>query len=171
MVRAQFGPTVEGDVGCSGGTPSFLGSYGNQRALELCDASGDGEHHAPGQRRRRPRVSQQIEVQRFSPRSSLRCAHTQVAERHAAGFTALAYVSRPFLSHARSEMGTRRFVEAMTSDALAHRGELRENVPAATLDERIAALPEPWRTRTRHELEILNDRIMKPIERDRARAQ
>ena len=103
MVRAQFGPTVEGDVGCSGGTPSFLGSYGNQRALELCDASGDGEHHAPGQRRRRPRVPQQIEVQRFSPRSSLRCAHTQVAERHAAGFTALAYVSRPFLSHARSE--------------------------------------------------------------------
>ena len=77
MVRAQFGPTVEGDVGCSGGTPSFLGSYGNQRALELCDASGDGEHHAPGQRRRRPRVPQQIEVQRFSPRSSLRCAHTQ----------------------------------------------------------------------------------------------
>ena len=31
-----------------------------------------------------------------------RCAHTQVAERHAAGFTALAYVSKPFLSHARS---------------------------------------------------------------------
>ena len=70
MDRAQFGPTVEGDVGCSGGTPSFLGSYGSQRALELCDASGDGEHHAPGQRRRRPRVPQQIEVQRFSPRSS-----------------------------------------------------------------------------------------------------
>ena len=102
LVRAQFGPTVEGDVGCSGGTPSFLGSYGNQRALELCDTSGDGEHHAPSQRRRRPKVPQQIEVRRFSPRSSLRCAHTQVAERHAAGFTALAYVSRPFLSHARS---------------------------------------------------------------------
>ena len=103
MVRAQFGPTVEGDVGCSGGTPSLLGAYGNQRALELCDASEDGEHHAPGQRRSRPRVPQQIEVQRFSPRSSLRCAHTQVAELHAAGFTALAYVSRPFLSHARSK--------------------------------------------------------------------
>ena len=41
------------------------------------------------------------------------------------------------------EMGTRRFVEAMTSDALAHRGELRENVPAATLDERIVAHPPP----------------------------
>ena len=65
LVRAQFGPTVEGVVGHSGGAPSFLGSYGNQRALELCDASEDGEHHAPGQRRRRPRVPQQIEVQRF----------------------------------------------------------------------------------------------------------
>ena len=126
MVRAQFGPTVEGDVGCSGGTPSFLGSYGNQRALELCDASGDGEHHAPGQRRRRPRVPQQIEVQRFSPRSSLRCAHTQVAERHAAGFTALAYVSRPFLSHARS------IIVATLKDKGAHLAATEQPVDTST---------------------------------------
>ena len=36
--------------------------------------------------------------------TSPRCAHTQVAELHATGFTALAYVSRPFLSHARSRL-------------------------------------------------------------------
>ena len=38
LVRAQFGRTLEGDVACLGGAPSFLGSYANQRALELRDA-------------------------------------------------------------------------------------------------------------------------------------
>ena len=61
------------------------------------------------------------------------------------------------------EIATRRFVEAMTKDALAHRADVRQNVPAATLDERIATLPEPWRTRTRHELETLKDRIAKTL--------
>ena len=69
LVRAQFGRTLEGEVACLGGTPSFLGSYANQRALELRDASEDGEHHAPGRRCRRLRVAQKIEVRRFSPRS------------------------------------------------------------------------------------------------------
>ena len=69
------------------------------------------------------------------------------------------------------EIGTRRFVEAMTRDALAHRADVPETGPAATLDERIAALPEPWRTRTRHELETLKNRIAKTLGRDRPRAQ
>ena len=34
------------------GPPAFLGSGGDQRALELRDASKDGEHHSPGRRRR-----------------------------------------------------------------------------------------------------------------------
>ena len=68
LIGVQFDPTVEGDVGCSVGAPSLLGSYGNHRALELCDAREDGEHHAPGQRRSRPGVPQQIEVLSFSPR-------------------------------------------------------------------------------------------------------
>ena len=54
LIRAPFDPTVEGDVGYSVGALSLLGSYGNQRALELCDAREHGEHHAPGQRRSRP---------------------------------------------------------------------------------------------------------------------
>ena len=51
----------------------------------------------------RPRVPQVIEAQRLSLRSSLRYAHTRVAELHAVDSTGLAYVSRPFLSHARSD--------------------------------------------------------------------
>ena len=102
LIQAQFGRSVERDVVCLGGTPSFLGSYGNRWALKLRDAREDDEHRAPGRRRRRPRIPQQIEVQRISPRSSLRCAHTRVAELHAVGSTALAYVSTPFLSHVRS---------------------------------------------------------------------
>ena len=61
-----------------------------------------------GRRRRRSRVPQEIEVQRFSPRSSLRCAHTRVVELPAVSSTAPAYVSRPFLSHVRSEYGSER---------------------------------------------------------------
>ena len=52
LIRPQFGRTPEGDAACLGGPPAFLGSGGDQRALELRDASKDGEHHAPGQRRR-----------------------------------------------------------------------------------------------------------------------
>ena len=52
LVRAQFGRAAEGDTACLSRAPSFLGSGGDQRALELRDASEDGEHHAPGRGRR-----------------------------------------------------------------------------------------------------------------------
>ena len=47
LVGAQFGGTAEGDAASLGGTASFLGSRGDEGALELCDAGEDGEHHAP----------------------------------------------------------------------------------------------------------------------------
>ena len=52
LVRSQFGRAAEGDAACLSRAPSFLGSGGDQRALELRDAGEDGEHHAPGRRRR-----------------------------------------------------------------------------------------------------------------------
>ena len=52
-----------------------LGSGGDQRALELRDASEDGEHHAPGRRRRiGPRLRNGLKSSVFSPRSFSRCA-------------------------------------------------------------------------------------------------
>ena len=47
LVWAQFGPAVERDTACLGVASSFLGSGGDQRALELRDASEHGEHHTP----------------------------------------------------------------------------------------------------------------------------
>ena len=67
-------------------------------------------------------------------------------------------------------IATARFVEAMTSDALAHRADVGDPAPGAPVDERIAVLPEPWRTRTRDALERLKARVEKTLERDRARA-
>ena len=46
LIGSQFGRAAEGDAACLGGTPSFLGSGSDQRALELRDASEDGEHQA-----------------------------------------------------------------------------------------------------------------------------
>ena len=56
------------------------------------------------------------------------------------------------------------FVEAMTNDALAQRADVPELATDADVDERIAVLPEPWRSRTRHELEILKGRIKNTLE-------
>lgn len=47
LVGAQFGRTAEGDAARLCGTASFLGSRGDEGALELRDAGEDGEHHAP----------------------------------------------------------------------------------------------------------------------------
>ena len=44
LIRPQFGRAPEGDAAGLGGAPAFLGSAGDQRALELRDASKDGEH-------------------------------------------------------------------------------------------------------------------------------
>ena len=43
LIQAQFGRSVERDVVCLGGAPSFLGSYGNRWALKLRDAREDDE--------------------------------------------------------------------------------------------------------------------------------
>ena len=56
----------------------------------------------------------------------------------------------------------------MSSDALANRGAAHGHAAQATTDERIAALPEPWRTRTRRELAILTARIESTLEDDQA---
>ena len=53
LIRPQFGRAPEGDAACLDSGPAFLGSGSDQRALELRDASKDGEHHAPDRRRRR----------------------------------------------------------------------------------------------------------------------
>ena len=48
LLRPQFGRAPEGDAASLGGAPAFLGSGGDQRALELRDAGKDGAHHASG---------------------------------------------------------------------------------------------------------------------------
>ena len=62
------------------------------------------------------------------------------------------------------EIGERTFVQAMTNDALAQGAAVPELATDADVDERIAVLPEPWRSRTRHELKILKGRIKNTLE-------
>ena len=69
------------------------------------------------------------------------------------------------------EIGAASFVDMMRSDALAQRADVPELGADASVDERIAALPEPWRSRTRRELETLTDRITRTLDRDGAAAQ
>ena len=69
------------------------------------------------------------------------------------------------------EIATTRFVETMTQDALAHRADLPGDAPRPTIAAHIDALPEPWRTRTRRELQSLGRRIEKTVEQDRAGSQ
>ena len=69
------------------------------------------------------------------------------------------------------EIGVRSFVEAMTREALAQGAAVPELAVDTTVDERIAALPEPWRSRTRRELEALKGRIKQTVDRDGAPAQ
>ena len=69
------------------------------------------------------------------------------------------------------EIGAKHFVEAMRRDALAHRADVPELAAGAAIDERIAALPEPWRSRTRRELDIVKGRIKHTVDRDGADAQ
>ena len=67
------------------------------------------------------------------------------------------------------DVGSRHVVEAMTRDARAHDAEVGKTGAEASLGERIDALPEPWRTRTRREIESLKGRIETTIARRRAR--
>ena len=69
------------------------------------------------------------------------------------------------------EIGAASFVDMMRRDALAQRADVPELGADASVDERIAALPEPWRSRTRRELETLTDRITRTLDRDGAAAQ
>ena len=52
LLGPQFWWAPEEDAAGLGGAPAFLGSGGDQRALELRNASKDGEHHASARRRR-----------------------------------------------------------------------------------------------------------------------
>ena len=58
------------------------------------------------------------------------------------------------------------FVDAMTRDARSHGTDVAETAPAAPVEARIAALPEPWRSRTRHDLERLTDWVRTSLEHD-----
>jgi hypothetical protein len=69
------------------------------------------------------------------------------------------------------EIGERSFVEAMTREALAQGADVPELAVDAAVDEQIAALPEPWRSRTRRELEALKGWIKQIVERNGAPAQ
>ena len=58
------------------------------------------------------------------------------------------------------------FADAMTRDARSHGADVAETAPAAPIEARIAALPEPWRSRTRHDLERLTDWVRTSLEHD-----
>ena len=69
------------------------------------------------------------------------------------------------------EIGEGNFVETMTREALAQGADVRELAVDAGVDEQIAALPEPWRSRTRRELEALKGWIKQIVERNGAPTQ
>ena len=60
------------------------------------------------------------------------------------------------------------FADAMTRDARSHGADVVETAPApaASVEARIAALPEPWRSRTRHDLGRLTDWVRTSLEHD-----
>ena len=64
------------------------------------------------------------------------------------------------------DLAAGQFIDAMTRDARSHGADVAETAPAASVEARIAALPEPWRSRTRHDLELLTDWITTTHERD-----
>ena len=58
----------------------------------------------------------------------------------------------------RTGLAEERFVSAMVEDLVRRRGE-GAAVGVGTNDERIAAMPEPWKSRTRRELERLREEL------------
>ena len=58
------------------------------------------------------------------------------------------------------------FADAMTRDARSHGADVVETAPAASVEARIAALPEPWRSRTRRDLERLIEWVRTSLEHD-----
>ena len=57
----------------------------------------------------------------------------------------------------RMRLGEEQFVSAMVKDLVARRGEEAAQGMERTVEERIAAIPEPWKSRTRRELERLRE--------------
>ena len=66
--------------------------------------------------------------------------------------------------HRPSKSGRGPSSKQWTNDALAQGAAVPELATDADVDERIAVLPEPWRSRTRHELKILKGRIKNTLE-------
>ena len=64
------------------------------------------------------------------------------------------------------DLATRHFVDAMTRDARARGASVAEIAPAAPIETRIAALPEPWGSRTRRDLALLTDWVRTTRGRD-----
>ena len=54
------------------------------------------------------------------------------------------------------------FVESMLKDLVTQQGERHEMDEGRTVDERVGAMPEPWRSRTRKELARLREELGKP---------
>ena len=57
----------------------------------------------------------------------------------------------------RLRLAEERFVSAMFEDLVRRRGEESRARAKETVDETIAAMPEPWMSRTRRELERLRE--------------
>ena len=64
------------------------------------------------------------------------------------------------------DLAARDFVEAMTRDARSHGADVAETTPVEAVEARIAALPEPWRSRTRRDIERLTDWVRTSLEHD-----
>ena len=61
-------------------------------------------------------------------------------------------------------LAEQRFVAAMVKDLVARRGEPLDSSTKGTVDEKIDAMPEPWKNRTQEELSELREEIRKVAE-------
>ena len=64
------------------------------------------------------------------------------------------------------DLATRHFVDATTRDARSQGADVAETAPVAPIETRIAALPEPWRSRARRDLVLLTEWGRTSRERD-----
>lgn len=62
------------------------------------------------------------------------------------------------------DLATRHYIDAMTRDARSHGADVAQTTPAATVEVRIAALPEPWRSRTHRDLALLTGWVRMSLE-------
>ena len=59
----------------------------------------------------------------------------------------------------RVAVAEEQFVSGMVKDLAARRGEKVEMGTKRSVEERIAAMPEPWKSRTRNELERIREDV------------